>query len=295
MTSHFPQKIFSDKQQSKRPMPSSNISPSQIPKRSRTKVKASKVILDARVVKKKFAKSQSAETLISFVLSISSLFVKTMPWIIAKFLYSKPKNWGKVDDNDLYLMCDLLTESETNWVIFIIERMIHCRDNPNRPLFFSSFVKMILEINRIVSKEEDLTEAQKIIDYGSVPKMRYYRDSYGDYYCLKEYGWKIYNDKLDELVGRIFYDNQIREERIMEQIDSVAKTSEESREKLKGELEVETPNSEAWVIAQVESMRGVVHHLSRFNVIINIVSPDFNADTDLKATAPASDDVATFP
>lgn len=118
-------------------------------------------------------------------------------------------------------------------------------------------MKRNLEINGIVSKEEKLTEAPKILDYGGVSKMRYYRDSNGDYYYLEEYGRKIYDDKvmepskdpfveapgssssftvfssdlksyLYELVGRIFSNNPIREESIMAQIDSVTKASEES-------------------------------------------------------------------
>lgn len=84
--------------------------------------------------------------------------------------------------------------------------------------------------------------------------MRCYRDSNGDYYYLEESGQKIYDDKvlkptkdstidhagssssstslssdlisyLDELVGRILADNQIREERTMTPFDSMAKVS----------------------------------------------------------------------
>lgn len=92
-----------------------------------------------------------------------------------------PRNWGRADDNDLYLMWDFIIDSGINWVKFIIDRMLHCRDNPNRPLFFSSFAHMIPKIIGIVSKEEDLTEAPKIIDYRGSSKMIYYRDSNGDY------------------------------------------------------------------------------------------------------------------
>lgn len=80
-------------------------------------------------------------------------------WIIVKILYMKPKNWGRPNDIELYLIWDLLTEWGIYWITFIIERMIHWRDNPNRPLFYSSFMQMILEINVIVSKYEDLTKA----------------------------------------------------------------------------------------------------------------------------------------
>lgn len=74
--------------------------------------------------------------------------------------------------------------------------------------------------------------------------------------------------------------------------DSVAKVDEE---KLKGELKVELQNSEARVIAQVEFVRGVVDHVSRSNVILNIGSPDHNAYLDFTIIAPPSDDASIFP
>lgn len=101
-------------------------------------------------------------------------------WIIFMLLYKKPRNWGRYDDNDLYLMWDLLSNNDVNWVKFIMDRMIHCRDNSKRPLFFSSFVKLIIEVNGIASKEEDLIEAPKILNYYGFYKMRYYKDNDGD-------------------------------------------------------------------------------------------------------------------
>lgn len=97
---------------------------------------------------------------------------------------------------------------------------------------------MVLEITKIVSKEEDSAEAPKVLDYAGVSKMRYFRDSNGDYYYLEESGRKLYDDEamefdkdpyveaagcsssssslssnlkpyLDELVRRISTDNQI--------------------------------------------------------------------------------------
>lgn len=75
----------------------------------------------------------------------------------------------------------------------------------------------------------------------------------------------------------------------------MAKASEESREKLKGELKVEMQNSEAQVIAQVEFVRGFLYHLIRSNVILNIGSSDINVDLYFTIIVPPFDDVATFP
>lgn len=57
---------------------------------------------------------------------------------------------------------------------------------------------MILELNEVVGMEEELTASPKILDYGVVEKMRYYRDTNGDYYYLKDSGRKIYDDKIVE-------------------------------------------------------------------------------------------------
>lgn len=59
-------------------------------------------------------------------------------------------------------------------------------DNPKRPIPFSSFVQMILQLNGIECKDEDLTESPKILDYGVVAKMIYCNDLNGDYYYLKD-------------------------------------------------------------------------------------------------------------
>lgn len=44
-------------------------------------------------------------------------------------------------------------------------------------MFFNSFVLIILEINGIVSKEEDMVEALKILDEYRVSMTMYYRDT----------------------------------------------------------------------------------------------------------------------
>lgn len=67
---------------------------------------------------------------------------------------------------------------------------------------------MILQLNVIKCKYEDLTESPKILDYGVAAKMRNYKDKNGDYYYLKDSGWQIYYDKIlkhvkegDETIG----------------------------------------------------------------------------------------------
>lgn len=106
-----------------------------------------------------------------FVLPISKSFVElSMPilpisqvkfdirllhWILVKILYRKSKNLSRDDDSDLQLIWCLIDKGIER-VRLIINRMIHCRDNPTKPLFFSSFVQMILELNGIKSKEGDL-------------------------------------------------------------------------------------------------------------------------------------------
>lgn len=54
-------------------------------------------------------------------------------------------------------------------------------------------------------------------------------------------------------------------------------------------------NYEAQVLVQVESIRVVVDHLGRSNIILNIGSPDINANLDFTATTPPSDDATTIP
>ncbi|CAI8597995.1 unnamed protein product [Vicia faba] len=116
--------------------------------------------------------------------------------------------------------------------------MLFYKENPNKPIFYFSFVHMILKINGIKSKEEDLVEAPKILDECGVSMMRYYRDTDGMYYYLEKSGRKVYDDKivepikdpsnetsessfgflsvdvktyLDEMVEKILVENQIRE------------------------------------------------------------------------------------
>ncbi|KAI5397880.1 hypothetical protein KIW84_063625 [Lathyrus oleraceus] len=112
----------------------------------------------------------------------------------------KPRNWGRVGDADLCLVWALLNKSGVNRVKFIICKMLYYKAEPKSPLFFSSFVHMILEINRIMSKEEDFEEAPKILDESGVSMMIYYRDTNGVYHYLEKYEQNVYDDKIVEPV-----------------------------------------------------------------------------------------------
>lgn len=77
--------------------------------------------------------------MLNFGLSQVKFDMRLLHWIIVNILYMKHNNWGKVDDNDLYLMLALMTNSKVNWVKFVIKRMLHYKDNPKIPIFFYSF------------------------------------------------------------------------------------------------------------------------------------------------------------
>ncbi|KAI5442053.1 hypothetical protein KIW84_011209 [Lathyrus oleraceus] len=108
--------------------------------------------------------------MLNFGISQVKFDMRLLHWIIVNILYMKHNNWGKVDDNDLYLMLALMTNSKVNWV-------------------------------KIVFKEVNLVEAPKILYYSGVSKMRYYMDIDGDYYYLEESGKKVYDDKVTDPIN----------------------------------------------------------------------------------------------
>ncbi|KAI5431442.1 hypothetical protein KIW84_035580 [Lathyrus oleraceus] len=274
-----------DKQRSKQPVIDSE-SPALIPKRSRTKVKCSKVSTYGVLSNKaKRSSDPGSLSLAKIFGNISHLFPGDslqkyidkflyklvdpeyhvivllkglIHWIVVKILARKPGNSTRANDSDLFFMwCIIQNRKMTinDWVRFIIDRMIYCRDNPKRPIYFSSFFMMILKLNGIECKEAYLIESPKILDYGDVAKMRYYKDSNGHYYYLEDFRRHIYDDKilekevtgmtdpstasgsvvasiyvhvkelLDYVLQIFFADNQIREDRIMENIDALVNVS----------------------------------------------------------------------
>lgn len=132
----------------------------------------------------------------NFSISKVKFNIWILHWIVFKVFYKKPYNWGKADDFDLYLTWALLSTSRFYWVKFSIDQMLFYQGNPNKPLFYSSFVQMILEINGIMSSKDDLVESPKVLDEYGVSMMRYYRDTDGVYYYLEKSGRKIYDDKI---------------------------------------------------------------------------------------------------
>lgn len=61
-------------------------------------------------------------------------------------------------------MWELLLCDGIDWIKFTVERMFHSKETPNWSLFFTSFVKFILELNGIISDEVDLLEAPKKVE-----------------------------------------------------------------------------------------------------------------------------------
>lgn len=147
-----------------------------------------------------------------------------------------------------------------------MDMMIYYRDNPKRAIYFSLFVMTILQLNDIECNEEDLTKSPKILDYGILEKMRYYKDSNGDYYYLEDSGRKIYDDKihekevtettdpsiasasvdastfvdmnalLDDVTLKVLADNHIRKDQIMAAIKAFSNVGEKNRVKIKEEI-----------------------------------------------------------
>ncbi|KAL5082020.1 hypothetical protein RYX36_010441 [Vicia faba] len=117
-------------------------------------------------------------------------------------------------------------------------------------LSISKFVAKNIEVNGIVSNEEDLVEDLTIMDEYRVSMMRYYRYIDGVYYYLEKSGRQMYDDRimetvkdpsnevgassygllstdvktyLDKLVRNILEDNKVKEEIIMGKIEVVVK------------------------------------------------------------------------
>ncbi|KAI5430597.1 hypothetical protein KIW84_034983 [Lathyrus oleraceus] len=121
--------------------------------------------------------------------------------VIVKILARRPSNFSRVGDTDLYLMWCLIYIIKiyrNDWVKFIFDIMIYYRDNPKKPISFSSFVMMILQLNGIEGKKEELIESLMILHYGDVSKKSYYMDYTGDCYYLDTSGRRIYDDKIVE-------------------------------------------------------------------------------------------------
>ncbi|CAI8610906.1 unnamed protein product [Vicia faba] len=107
--------------------------------------------------------------------NISRVKFEILHWFIVKVLYRNPRNWGKVDDQDLYLIWILLNKICFNWFKFILQRVKNFRTSSNISLFFSSFIWIILELNDITSTDEELVKVLKLIDSTTISLMRWYK------------------------------------------------------------------------------------------------------------------------
>lgn len=156
-----------------------------------------------------------------------------------------------------------------------------------RPIFFSYFVQMILQMNGIECKNEDLTESPKVIDYNVVAKMRQYKDLNGNYYYLEDSGIHIYDGKIVEhekkaaettgpfaasvgvaystspdvktlikdMLHTLLVDNQVREDWIMACIDVIAHASEESKLRMKIKVKEEIQALERHLVTRIEALK----------------------------------------
>lgn len=154
---------------------------------------------------------------------------------------------------------------------------------------------MILHLDGIECKEEELIES---------PKMRYYRDLIGDYYYLEDSGKKINYNKIVKhdkeaaemvlpsdtdvdvisstlvdmktLIGDVlqrFLIDQDREDQIMAHIIAFSHVSEDNRLRMKIELMVEIKEEiqafEGCLATQIEALKGSIDYLSINNFIFH--------------------------
>ncbi|KAI5424886.1 hypothetical protein KIW84_030896 [Lathyrus oleraceus] len=170
-------------------------SPSPIPKRSRTKVQGSKASTYGVFSKKVKRPSDSCS---SFMAKLCGNVAHLLPEdslqkYIDKFLY-------KLVDPEPYVNSPAKAELKTKFLKpFTDNNMLsfigmNRKYNPGVKLESQSN-QVLYELNDIECNEEDLTKSPKILDYGILEKMRYYKDSNGDYYYLEDSGRKIYDDK----------------------------------------------------------------------------------------------------
>ncbi|KAL5078236.1 hypothetical protein RYX36_017220, partial [Vicia faba] len=175
--------------------------------------------------------------------------------IIVKIIYKKTMNLGSVNDNDIYLMWLLIDSGK---------------------FYLEEFIEKVYD-NKVVEPPRD-------------PPMETTTSSTSSGLLLVE--MKTY---LDELVGKLLSDNQIIEERIMAQIDSLARDSEgiqvQLKTKLKVELKKEIQASEGRMDAHIESLNASVYYMSSNNHIFYADSTNVVANV----TIPIIYDVAATP
>ncbi|KAL5059855.1 hypothetical protein RYX36_031459 [Vicia faba] len=164
MASHNPQKSFTNKQEKKRPMVSS--SPPPVPKKARTKVQASKVTPDAKI-KKKSSKDKKYNP--DYVKRFYYNLVETPAGIesrfkdkVVKFTYSDFTKYLDLVSGGADIFVRFPDYDRISYVLSISKSVC---EKPAMSNFGIS--QLILDINRVVSKKEDLTKALIFLDYDS--------------------------------------------------------------------------------------------------------------------------------
>lgn len=77
--------------------------------------------------------------ILKFRISQIKFGMRFIHWVIVNILARKPGKSSRDDDNDLFLMWCLIYNIKTyknDWVRFIFDGIIYCRNNPKSPIFF---------------------------------------------------------------------------------------------------------------------------------------------------------------
>lgn len=137
--------------------------------------------------------------IVNFYFSQARFDICILDWMFVKVSYKKHKNWVRANDFDFYLMQALLSNDGFYWYNSSLKGSSTVTRIQKGLCFFSSFVELILELNGIVSKEEDLVEAPNISNEFGVSMMKYYKDSDG-VYDIQVYDDRIVKSMKDTLI-----------------------------------------------------------------------------------------------
>lgn len=112
---------------------------------------------------------------VNFNISQMKCAMRMLHWVAVKVLYKKTRNLARSYEHDLFLMWILLTQKKVKWVEFILDQMSICRNSPRRPLFYTSFLKYLLDSDNITDIPDDMLEGPKVFDSSVVKLMRCYK------------------------------------------------------------------------------------------------------------------------
>lgn len=76
-----------------------------------------------------------------------------------------------------------------------MDQITICKSNPKCPMFYTSLIQYILELNEVCSNDADLLKGPKIFYNSATKLMEYYKDKDDVYYYTIVYG-KVYYDLL---------------------------------------------------------------------------------------------------